>query len=405
MKGFKDMHAFLPSAIRKKQILVASIVIGTVLVITTAIVLFNDHAAEEKIPFDLEASKKKISIAKIAQGSKTEDLWLQQAEGDLKAVSKKVELQQIEKNGLEAKVSELERIIQTYEEERKAKESDTSIYDEVLRLREEMEGLKQGRGGSSSQGDAVSDNLGMASKIRTTELNLDGDVGKVVQKGKKLKLVDYLPAASYASAVLLSAADVSVGVNAQSNPKPVLMRIIGKAKSAAKDGVVQEIDLEGCMLTGAAKAELSSESISIRLVKMTCSREDGTAYETEVNGDVVSVGKEGIKGQVISREGDFVTQSFIAGLVSGFGEGATQRFATPTALPSGLATQRPEIKDIIGGGIGKGISSSSNRVAEYLINRAEQYQPVISIPSGIEVELVFNEGVYIDGRGAKNSNS
>ena len=38
-----------------------------------------------------------------------------------------------------------------------------------------------------------------------------------------------------------------------------------------------------------------------------------------------------------------------------------------------------------------------DRLADYMIDRAEQYQPVISIPANIDVELVFIEGVALDG--------
>jgi conjugal transfer pilus assembly protein TraB len=34
-------------------------------------------------------------------------------------------------------------------------------------------------------------------------------------------------------------------------------------------------------------------------------------------------------------------------------------------------------------------------VSKYLIERAEQYQPVIEMPTGINVEIVFLEGVFI----------
>ena len=32
-----------------------------------------------------------------------------------------------------------------------------------------------------------------------------------------------------------------------------------------------------------------------------------------------------------------------------------------------------------------------------VIERAEQYQPVIEMPTGIDVEIVFLEGVFING--------
>ena len=42
-----------------------------------------------------------------------------------------------------------------------------------------------------------------------------------------------------------------------------------------------------------------------------------------------------------------------------------------------------------------GIAQSADMVSKYLIERAEQYQPIIEMPTGIDVEIVFLEGVFI----------
>jgi conjugal transfer pilus assembly protein TraB len=46
-------------------------------------------------------------------------------------------------------------------------------------------------------------------------------------------------------------------------------------------------------------------------------------------------------------------------------------------------------------GIGNGVAQSADMVSKYLIERAEQYQPIIEMPTGIDVEIVFLEGVYV----------
>ena len=84
----------------------------------------------------------------------------------------------------------------------------------------------------------------------------------------------------------------------------------------------------------------------------------------------------------------------------GFGGRASQYFTAPASATMGglTTTQRSEAGDILGQGLGKGVGKASDRLSKYLIDRAEQYQPVVSISSGLEVELVFHKGVYIDGR-------
>jgi conjugal transfer pilus assembly protein TraB len=51
--------------------------------------------------------------------------------------------------------------------------------------------------------------------------------------------------------------------------------------------------------------------------------------------------------------------------------------------------------DIVKGGFGQGIGEAGDMVSKYLIERAEQYQPVIEMPTGIDVEIVFLDGVYV----------
>ena len=43
----------------------------------------------------------------------------------------------------------------------------------------------------------------------------------------------------------------------------------------------------------------------------------------------------------------------------------------------------------------QGAADAADTVSKYLIERAEQYQPVVEMPTGIDVEIVFLEGVFI----------
>jgi conjugal transfer pilus assembly protein TraB len=51
--------------------------------------------------------------------------------------------------------------------------------------------------------------------------------------------------------------------------------------------------------------------------------------------------------------------------------------------------------DIVAGGLGQGAGEAADTVSRYLIERAEQYQPVVEMPTGIAVEIVFLDGVYV----------
>ena len=83
----------------------------------------------------------------------------------------------------------------------------------------------------------------------------------------------------------------------------------------------------GGRVTGAAHGDLSSEKVYVRFRTMTCAGpRPGTVIETPVAGFVAGAGKTGVRGPVVSREGALVEKAFLAGMVSGVGQGVSQAF-------------------------------------------------------------------------------
>ena len=215
----------------------------------------------------------------------------------------------------------------------------------------------------------------------------------------------WLPAGSHAEAVVLAGVDASAGVSSQGDPRPVLFRITGPAWTAAENGAAMQVDVAGCTVTGAAHGDLSSEKIYARLRTMTCAGPgSGTVIETDVAGFVAGSGKVGVRGPVVSREGALVEKAFLAGMVSGLGQGVSQAFQ-PQAVASGggASVANTGLGDIGRTALGSGAASAGQKVADYMIRRAEQYQPVIQLRAGTRVTLVFLEGARLDGQVAVKS--
>ena len=215
----------------------------------------------------------------------------------------------------------------------------------------------------------------------------------------------WLPAGSHAEAVVLAGVDASAGVSSQGDPRPVLFRITGPAWTAAENGAAMQVDVAGCTVTGAAHGDLSSEKIYARLRTMTCAGPgSGTVIETDVAGFVAGSGKVGVRGPVVSREGALVEKAFLAGLVSGVGQGVSQAFQPQAvATGGGASVANTGLGDIGRAGLGSGAASAGQKVADYMIRRAEQYQPVIQLRAGTRVTLVFLEGARLDGQVAVKS--
>ena len=208
---------------------------------------------------------------------------------------------------------------------------------------------------------------------------------------------EYLPPNSYAPARVIVGVDASTGVASQSDPLPVVLRITGPARSVMKGGKLLTTDITGCLVNGAARGDLSAEKVYVKLARMTCAQPGGRYAVSEVKGFISFAGKSGVRGRIVSREGSLVSQALLAGIVGGFGRGFSANANGIFADNIGEDGKRSSLSgaDILTGGLGQGAGDAADTVSKYLIERAEQYQPVVEMPTGISVEIVFLDGVHV----------
>ena len=272
-----------------------------------------------------------------------------------------------------------------------------------------------GRGGPSSYHSAQGSPAGQAAAAaaglpggRSNEVSLisfnesASGTGSPVPKGNTVYTdsSNYLPPNSIAVAKVIVGVDAAAGVQSQTDPLPVVLRITGPARSVYDKGRLLTTNIVGCLVNGAARGDLSSEKVYVKLQRMTCPQPNGRYAVSDVKGFIAFGGKTGVRGRVVSREGSLIGQAFVAGLAGGFGRGFS---ANTNTMLSGTSVnvngQRDKLGagEILRGGLGEGVATSGDMVSKYLIERAEQYQPVIEMPTGIDVEIVFLEGVFING--------
>ena len=132
---------------------------------------------------------------------------------------------------------------------------------------------------------------------------------------------------------------------------------------------------------------------------MTCAgQETGSVIETKVTGFVAAAGRPacGSGGEPRGRAGG-------KGLLGGSGIRRGGDRGQPASNPKrdGGRRERGGPRGPGRAGLGAGAASAGRRVADYLIRRAEQYQPVIQLQTGTRVTVVFIEGARIDGREEK----
>ena len=257
----------------------------------------------------------------------------------------------------------------------------------------------------SAPGTGLTSGQGAPAEVKLMAFGSDkpGAAGARIQRPEAASLVvedspDYLPPNSYAPARVIVGVDASTGVASQTDPLPVVLRITGPARSVVQHGKVLTTRIEGCVINGAARGDLSSEKVYVKLARMTCDQPGGRVAVSEVKGFISFAGKSGVRGRVVSREGNLISQALLAGIVGGFGRGfSANANSTFTANAAGANGQKLALSpgQIASGGLGQGVGEAADTVSKYLIERAEQYQPVVEMPTGIEVEIVFLDGVFV----------
>lgn len=222
------------------------------------------------------------------------------------------------------------------------------------------------------------------------------------QKHKTIKTVETtIPAGAFAKTILLSGLDAAASMNASSDPRPMLLRLIDPGTLPRSF----QSDLKDCHCTASAFGDLSSERVYARLEKLSCiERKTGEIIETQVAGYIAgSDGKAGIRGVVASKDGQFLARSLVGGVFAGLSNVAnpqSRQSQVNPFYPGSAHVSPPNVGDMFTAGMAGGASTALDRLSQYYIDRAEQLQPVIQIAAGQVVDIVFTEGTFIGSQTA-----
>jgi hypothetical protein len=202
----------------------------------------------------------------------------------------------------------------------------------------------------------------------------------------------YIPASTYVKGRLLSGISVSTGVAVQSNPVPIVIRLTDNANLPRG----HQTDLKDCRVIASGYGDLSSERVMIRLEKLACvDNQSKRSVETKIAGFVVGQdGVNGIRGKVVSMDAKHLKNAAIGGFLSGLSKAARQEGAFSLNPSVGLVQEKETFGSSLKDGSISGVGSATEKIANYYIQRAESISPVIEVPAGSSVDIVFTEGVY-----------
>ncbi|WP_443743207.1 TrbI/VirB10 family protein [Sutterella sp.] len=205
----------------------------------------------------------------------------------------------------------------------------------------------------------------------------------------------YIPAGSILTGTLITGADFPTGKGSYENPTPSLIRI---SKHAILPNRFTS-DVRECFLLVGGHGELASERAKLRGETLSCIRNDGGIIQTKLNSYVSGEdGKEGIKGRLVSKQGQLIARTMVAGFLSGMSEAFdySQVSVLSTSASNTVQYQKNFSSEAAKGGLAKGLQNSLDRVAEFYMDLADEMVPVVEINAGRQVDVVVITGTTLN---------
>lgn len=213
------------------------------------------------------------------------------------------------------------------------------------------------------------------------------------QASNAAKTVSTFLPVSFTRGILLGGLDAPTGGQSQANPHPVLIRL--------SDNSVLPNQFRGeyreCFVVAAGYGDISSERAYLRTENLSCVRADGATLEVRIQGSVYGEdGKVGMRGRLVTKQGQMLANALLAGVVSGIGQGLSTANTTYSTSALGTVASADSNADAYRAGLGHGVGKALDRLAQYYIKLAENTFPVIEVDAGRQIDVVITKGVRID---------
>jgi len=229
-------------------------------------------------------------------------------------------------------------------------------------------------------------------KIMPAELGITAIDTRIAVK-PPVSSYNHIPATSYVSGHLLGGIAVSTSVTSASEPIPVVIKLTGRGNLPKKFAV----DLKECRLLASSYGDISSERAIVRAEELICeNKAAGLITSTKVSGVIYGDdGANGIRGTVVSMSDKHLKNAVIGGVLSGFAGTAKGQGGLDITALGAVSTKSKGIKDMAQDGLLSGASSAAEKLADYHIKLAENISPVILVPGGTKVDVMFTKSVEI----------
>lgn len=205
----------------------------------------------------------------------------------------------------------------------------------------------------------------------------------------------YIPIGSIITGTLINGMDAPTGQGARRDPFPATLRI-------QKEAILPNhfsLDVRECFMQVSGYGDMSSERAYLRGEAISCVREDGGIIEASMDSYVIGEdGKAGVRGRLVSKEGQLLARSLMAGFLDGVAgafnvqPAPSLRIDNNESIPVYKQTLN---SDRIQGGFASGTSSALSRLADYYMDMADSIFPVIEVDAGRQLDIVVTRGTSL----------
>lgn len=208
----------------------------------------------------------------------------------------------------------------------------------------------------------------------------------------------FLPAGSIITGTFLNGIDAPTGQGARRDPFPSTLRI-------QKEAILPNrfrADIRECFLIVSGYGDLSSERAYLRGETISCVREDGGVIETNLDSYAVGEdGKAGVRGRLVSKQGQIIARSLMAGFLSGVSKAFDVKpvpvIETSNSGSANYSRNKPDTNWLQSSAV-SGAGSALDRIADFYLEMAEGMFPVIEIDAGRQIDVIVSRGANLQIR-------
>lgn len=218
---------------------------------------------------------------------------------------------------------------------------------------------------------------------------------------REREVVPYITANAMFEGQLLNGMDAPTDQSARDTPVPAVIRI---KSEAILPNLFNVPNVQECFISVAGYGDMSDERAKMRTEILSCvvpSKIPGAApriVEAKVDGYVVGEdGRVGMRGRLVSKQGQLIAKTLLAGVFSGIGDALKPRSIDSLDLSPGsrVDTQRWDPQTVGESGLAQGLSDSARSVSQFYLKLADQMMPIVEIDAGRKVTVVLLKGVEL----------